>query len=117
MPMFIAALLAAMTWGEAYVVLGVASFAIAGAAALVIRETPPAAGARVHRALAAGKRAAPTAPALHDQDLRETVRTARSMRCSPRSPWERSPTAPILPHILVHLVNKGMGSVANLAKG
>ena len=115
MPMFIAALLAAMTWSEAYVVLGVASFAIAGAAALVIRETPPAAGARVHRALAAGKRAAPTAPALHDQDLRETVRTRTFYAVLAAITLGTFTYSAILPHILVHLVNKGMANASALS--
>ena len=115
MPMLIAALLAAMTWSEAYVVLGVASFAIAGAAALVIRETPPAAGARVHRALAAGKRAAPTAPALHDQDLRETVRTRTFYAVLAAITLGTFTYSAILPHILVHLVNKGMANASALS--
>ena len=115
MPMFIAALLAAMTWSEAYVVLGVASLAIAGAAALVIRETPPAAGARVHRALAAGKRAAPTAPALHEQDLRETVRTRTFYAVLAAITLGTFTYSAILPHILVHLVNKGMANASALS--
>ena len=56
-------------------VIGITSFAIAGAAILVIREAPPATGARARRVDAAGECTTRSATALPDQDLRETVRT------------------------------------------
>ena len=71
MPGCIAALLAAMSWSEAYVVLGVASFVIAGPALLVVREAPPVAGARRPRPHGAGegggKGTTPLAPTLSDE--------------------------------------------------
>ena len=115
MPVFIAALLAAMPWSEAYLVLGVASFVIAGAAALVIRETPPAVGARVRRPLAAGERAAPSVLALHDQELRETVRTHTFYAVLAAITLGTFTYSAILPHVLAHLVNKGMANASALS--
>ena len=115
MPVFIAALLAAMPWSEAYLVLGVASFVIAGAAALVIRDTPPAVGARVRRPLVAGGRAAPSVLALHDQELRETVRTHTFYAVLAAITLGTFTYSAILPHVLAHLVNKGMANASALS--
>ena len=115
MPVFIAALLVAMPWSDASVVIGVASFVIAGAAALVIREAPPAAGVQAHRPLAADERAAPSAPTLHDQDLRETVRTRTFYAVLAAITLGTFTYSAILPHMLAHLVNKGMSNASALS--
>ena len=115
MPVFIAALLVAMPWSDASVVIGVASFVIAGAAALVIREAPPAAGVQAHRPLAADERAAPSAPTLHDRDLRETVRTRSFYAVLAAITLGTFTYSAILPHMLAHLVNKGMANASALS--
>ena len=115
MPVFIAALLVAMPWSDASVVIGVASFVIAGAAALVIREAPAAAGVQAHRPLAADERAAPSAPAHHDQDLRETVRTRTFYAVLAAITLGTFTYSAILPHMLAHLVNKGMSNASALS--
>ena len=56
MPLAVAALLAAMPWSEASLAIGLASFAVAGAALVVIREAPPAGGAGRRRPGSTGER-------------------------------------------------------------
>ena len=114
MPVCVAALLAAMPWSEASVVIGIASFAIAGAAVLVIREVPPAAAAPA-RLPAAGERAAPFGTSLPDRDLRETVRTRTFYAVLAAITLGTFTYAAILPHVLVHLVNKGMANATALS--
>ena len=119
MPVCIAALLAAMSWSEAYLVLGVASFVIAGATLLVVREAPPVAGARMPHPHGAdeggGKGAAPLAPALPDRDLREMVRTRAFYAVLVAITLGTFTYSAILPHVLVHLVNKGMANASALS--
>ena len=115
MPVFIAALLAAMPWSEASMVIGITSFAIAGAAILVVRETPPAAGIQSHRAGAAGGGATRFATALPDQDLRETVRTRTFYAVLAMITLGTFTYSAILPHALAHMVNKGMTNAAALS--
>ncbi len=119
MPVCIAALLAAMSWSEAYLVLGVVSFVIAGATLLVVREAPPVAGARMPRPHGAGegggKGAAPLAPALPDRDLREMVRTRAFYAVLVAITLGTFTYSAILPHVLVHLVNKGMANASALS--
>ena len=119
MPVCIAALLAAMSWSEAYLVLGAASFVIAGAALLVVREAPPVAGARRPRPHGAGEGggegAAPLAPALPDRDLREMVRTRAFYAVLVAITLGTFTYSAILPHVLVHLVNKGMANASALS--
>ena len=118
MPVFIAALLVAMPWNEASVVLGVAAFVIAGAAILLIREMPPAAGAQARRSQGAGKDAgkgaAPLAAALPDRDLRETVRTRAFYAVLTAVTLGTFTYSAILPHVLAHLVNEGMANASAL---
>ena len=114
MPVFIAALLAAMPWSEASVVIGITSFAIAGAAILVVRETPPAAGVQARRIDAAGEGPARSATALPDQDLRETVRTRTFYAVLAMITLGTFTYSAILPHALAHMVNKGMTNAAAL---
>ena len=115
MPVFIAALLAAMPWSEASMVIGITSFAIAGAAILVIREAPPATGARARRVDAAGGGATRSATALPDQDLRETVRTRTFYAVLAMITLGTFTYSAILPHALAHMVNKGMTNAAALS--
>ena len=103
-----------MPWSEACVVIGIASFAVAGAAVLVIREAPPAARAQARGPGAAGERAARAAPALPDRNLRETVRTRTFYAVLAAITLGTFTYSAILPHVLVHLVNKGMANASAL---
>ena len=114
MPAVIAALLAVMTWGEASVVIGVGAFAVAGAAMLVIRETPPATGARAFHSGAAGERATAFAASLPGRNLRETVRTRTFWAVLAAITLGSFTYSSILPHVLAHLVNRGMANASAL---
>ena len=107
MPVCIAALLAAMPWSDASVVVGVASFAVAGAAALVIRESPPA--------VRAPRAARGAAPALPDRGLRETVCARTFCAILAATTLGTFTYSAILPHVLAHLVNKGMANASALS--
>ena len=115
MPVLIAALLAVMPWSEASVVIGIASFAVAGAAVLVIREAPPAARTQARGPGAAGERATRAAPALPDRNLRETVRTRTFYAVLAAITLGTFTYSTILPHVLAHLVNKGMANASALS--
>ena len=115
MPVCIAALLAVMPWNEASVVIGIASFAVAGAAVLVIREAPPAARARARGSDATGARAVRAAAALPDRGLRETVRTRTFYAVLAAITLGTFTYSAILPHVLAHLVNKGMANASALS--
>ena len=114
MPAVIAALLAVMTWGEASVVIGFAAFAVAGAAMLVIRESPPAARARAFRSGAPGERAAAFATSLPGRSLRETVRTRTFWAVLAAITLGSFTYSSVLPHVLAHLVNRGMTNASAL---
>ena len=114
MPAVIAALLAVMTWGEASVVIGVGAFAVAGAAMLVIRETPPATGARAFHSGAAGERATAFATSLPGRSLRETVRTRTFWAVLAAITLGSFTYSSVLPHVLAHLVNRGMTNASAL---
>ena len=114
MPAVIAALLAVMTWGEASVVIGVGAFAVAGAAMVVIRETPPATGARTPRSGAPGERAAAFAASLPGRSLRETVRTRTFWAVLAAITLGSFTYSSVLPHVLAHLVNRGMTNASAL---
>ena len=115
MPLFVAALLAAMPWGEASVVIGITSFAVAGAAILVIREAPPAGGGHTRRSGSSGERVARFAAALPDQDLRETVRSRTFYTVLAAITLGTFTYSTILPHALAHMVNKGMANASALS--
>lgn len=114
MPAVIAALLAVMTWGEASVVIGFAAFAVAGAAMLVIGEAPPATRARAFRSGAPGERAAAFATSLPNRSLRETVRTRTFWAVFAAITLGSFTYSSILPHVLAHLVNRGMTNASAL---
>ena len=115
MPLFVAALLAAMPWSEASMVIGFTAFAVAGAAILVTREAPPAGGARARRSGSAGERVARVQPALPDRDLRETLRTRTFYAVLAAITLGTFTYSTILPHALAHMVNKGMGNAPALS--
>ena len=114
MPAVIAALLAMMSWGEASVVIGLTAFAVAGAAMLVIRETPPSSGASARRPGAPGERAAALAAPPPVRTLRETVRTRTFWAVLAAVTLGSFTYSSILPHVLVHLVNRGMTNASAL---
>ena len=115
MPVFVAALLAAMPWNEACVVIGLAAFAIAGTAAVVIRESPPAPASPAGQARTGGEPAAAVAPPLHDRSLRDLVKTRVFLAVFTAITLGTFTYAAILPHVLVHLVNKGMSNASALS--
>ena len=114
MPAVIAALLAVMTWGEASVVIGFAAFAVAGAAMLVIRETPPATRTSAFRSGAPAERAAAFATSLPGRSLRETVRTRTFWAVLAAITLGSFTYSSVLPHVLAHLVNRGMTNASAL---
>ena len=114
MPAVIAALLAVMTWGEASVVIGFAAFAVAGAAMLVIRETPPATRAQAFPSGTPGERAATFAASLPGRSLRETVRTRTFWAVLAAITLGSFTYSSVLPHVLAHLVNRGMTNASAL---
>ena len=115
MPIFVAALLAAMPWGDTSMVIGVMAFAVAGAAALAIREAPPTTGEQTGGRGAADTRAVRPPPVLPDLDVRESVRTRNFYAVLVAITLGAFTYSTILPHALAHLVNKGMSSTSALA--
>ena len=115
MPACIAALLAVMPWSDASVVVGIAAFAVAGAAWLVVREAPPDAAARARPPGAAIGRAGAFGALLPDRGLRETVRTRTFFAVFTAVTLGSFTYAGILPHVLAHLVNEGMANAAALS--
>ena len=115
MPVFVAALLAAMPWNEACIVIGLVAFAIAGAAAVVVREPPPVSTSPAGPARTAGEPAAPFPSPLHDRNLRELVTTRVFLAVFVAITLGTFTYSAILPHVLVHLVNKGMSNASALS--
>ena len=114
MPAVIAALLAVMTWGDTSVVIGVAAFAVAGAAMLVIREAPRSTGARAPRRDGGSESAAVFATSLPGRSLHETVRTRTFWAVLAAITLGSFTYSSILPHVLAHLVNRGMANASAL---
>ena len=115
MPVFVAALLAAMPWNEACVVIGLAAFAIAGTAAVVVREAPPVPVSPAGQIRTGGEPAAAVAPPLQDRNLRELVKTRVFLAVFTAITLGTFTYAAILPHVLAHLVNKGMSNASALS--
>ena len=115
MPVFVAALLVAMPWSDASVVIGIAAFAVAGAAALAIREAPPTAAAQIRRADTAHARATRLPSVLPELNVRESVRTRAFYVLLTAITLGVFTYSTILPHVLAHLVNKGMENASALA--
>ena len=115
MPVFVAALLAAMPWNEACIVIGLVAFAIAGTAAVVVRESPPAAASPAGPARTGGEPAAAAATPLHDRNLRDLVKTRVFLAVFTAITLGTFTYAAIVPHVLVHLVNKGMSNASALS--
>ncbi|MCY4222371.1 MAG: MFS transporter [Thiotrichales bacterium] len=114
MPAFIAALFAVMAWDEASVIIGVAAFAIAGVAMLVIREAPPTPEGHARHPGTPGESATAPAAPLPDRNLRETTRTRMFWAVFIAITLGTFTYASILPHVLAHLVNRGMTNASAL---
>ena len=114
MPAFIAALFAVMAWDEASVIIGVAAFAIAGVAMLVIREAPPTPEGHARHPGTPGEGATAAAAPLPDRNLRETTRTRMFWAVFIAITLGTFTYASILPHVLAHLVNRGMTNASAL---
>ena len=115
MPVFVAALLAAMPWNEACVVIGLVTFAIAGTAAVVVREAPSAAASPAGQTRTHGEPAAAVASPLQDRNLRELVKTRVFLAVFTAITLGTFTYAAILPHVLAHLVTKGMSNASALS--
>ena len=116
MPVCVAALLASVPWSEASIVIGVAAFAIAGAAALVIRETPPAAAApRPASSAATDAHASRPASTPHHRALRDVVRTRVFVAVFVAITLGSFTYSAILPHVLAHLIARGMSDASALS--
>ena len=115
MPVFVAALLAAMPWNEACIVIGLVAFAIAGTAAVVVREAPPVPVSPAGQIRTGGEPAAAVASPLHDRSLRDLVKTRVFLAVFTAITLGTFTYAAILPHVLVHLVNKGMSNASALS--
>ena len=115
MPVFVAALLAAMSWNEACIVIGLTAFAIAGTAAVVVRESPPAPASPAGQTRTNGEPAIAAASPLPDRNLRELVKTRVFLAVFTAITLGTFTYAAILPHVLAHLVNKGMANASALS--
>ena len=115
MPVFVAALLAAMPWDEACIVIGLVAFAIAATAAVVVREAPPAPASPAGPARTGGEPSAAAASPLQDRNLRELVKTRVFLAVFTAITLGTFTYAAILPHVLAHLVNKGMSNASALS--
>ena len=115
MPVFVAALLAAMPWNEACVVIGLVAFAIAGTAAVVVREAPPASASPAGQVRTNGEPAAAVASPLQDRNLRDLVKTRVFLAVFTAITLGTFTYAAILPHVLAHLVTKGMSNASALS--
>ena len=115
MPVFVAALLAAMSWNEACIVIGLTAFAIAGTAAVVVRESPPAPASPAGQTRTNGEPAIAAASPLPDRNLRELVKTRVFLAVFTAITLGTFTYAAILPHVLAHLVNKGMSNASALS--
>ena len=115
MPVCIAALLASMPWSEASMVIGVAALAIAGAAVLVIRETPPAAGLRSGSSATMVEPASRPTSTLHDRNLRDVVHTRVFVAVFVAITLGSFTYSAILPHVLAHLIARGMSDASALS--
>ena len=89
-------------------------FAVAGAALLVIREAPPSTRARAFHSGATGERTAAFAASLPGRSLRETVRTRTFWAVFAAITLGSFTYSSILPHVLAHLVNRGMANASAL---
>lgn len=115
MPVFVAALLVAMPWNEACVVIGLVAFAIAGTAAVVVREAPPVPVSPAGQIHTGGEPAAAVASPLQDRNLRDLVKTRVFLAVFTAITLGTFTYAAILPHVLAHLVNKGMSNASALS--
>ena len=115
MPVFVAALLTAIPWNEACVVIGLVAFAIAGTAAVVVREAPPVPASPAGPVRTDSEPAAVVASPLQDRNLRELVKTRVFLAVFTAITLGTFTYAAILPHVLVHLANKGMSNASALS--
>ncbi|MDE0008560.1 MAG: MFS transporter [Gammaproteobacteria bacterium] len=111
-PLAVATLLAAMSWSEASLAIGIATFAIAAAAMLAIRESP--APNVPGRPLASSHEPA-SAPSVTNDELRNTLRSRTFYAVLAAITLGTFTYSAILPHALAHMVNRGMGDAAALS--
>ncbi len=110
-PLAVAALLAAMSWSEASLAIGIATFAIATAAMLAIRESPspnvPGHPTSSH------EQAAP--PSVTTEALRNIVHSRTFYAVLAAITLGTFTYSAILPHALAHMVNRGMADATALS--
>ena len=115
MPVCIAALLAAMPWNEASLVIGAVALAAAGLAAVIVREAPVAAGVPAGAFPSASERSAEITSPLRDRNLREIVRTRVFCAVFAAVTLGTFTYGTILPHVLAHLIDKGLSNASALS--
>ena len=107
-PVSVAALLVAMSWSEASLVIGIFSFAIAGIAMLTIRESPPGERTTPFEQI-------PQSTSLPNENLRDTLRSRTFWAILASITLGTFTYSAILPHALAHMVNKGMADATALS--
>lgn len=112
LPLFVAALLAAMSWSGASLAIGLAAFAIAGGAILVIRESPADSGA----GRASPTSGPPPSPSPEPgEELGSTLRTRTFYTVLAAVTLGSFTYSAILPHALAHMVDRGMADASALS--
>ena len=110
-PLAVAALLAAMSWSGASLAIGIATFAIAAAAMLVIRESPspsaPGHPTSSHEQAATAS--------VNTEELRNIVRSRTFYAVLAAITLGTFTYSAILPHALAHMVNRGMADATALS--
>ena len=110
-PLAVAALLAAMSWSGASLAIGIATFAIATAAMLAIRESPSP-NVPGHPTSSHGQ-AAP--PSVTTEALRNIVHSRTFYAVLAAITLGTFTYSAILPHALAHMVNRGMADATALS--
>ena len=110
MPALIAGLLATMAWSETSVVIGAATLVVAVAAALMVREAPPASNTPLGGLRPTVEHAPPHGTSLRDRDLPDIVRSRMFRAMFVAVTFGMFTYSAVLPHVLPHLLNRGMSN-------
>ena len=110
MPALIAGLLATMAWSGTSVVVGAAALVVAVAAALMVREAPPASNTHPGGLRPTGEHAPRHGTSLRDRDLPDIVRSRMFHAMFVAVTFGMFTYSAVLPHVLPHLLNQGMSN-------
>ena len=105
LPPAVAALLATVAWQGTSLAIGLAALIVAGAALVVVRESPAAARASV--GLSRTTDTAPSSPAVPGRIPSDVLRTASFYRVLAAVTLGSFTYSALLPHVFAHLVNAG----------